>query len=103
MPGLGHLAAGRIARAALFGLPTILFTGLLAGAAVSAGPVRLGSLVLDDTVLLGLIGFQALILAWRVAAMGSAKATTPSDSQGEPSLPVSPTMAMRWPLLSTMV
>jgi LCP family protein required for cell wall assembly len=71
VPGLGHLAAGRIARAALFGLPTILLAGLLAGAAVSAGPVRLGSLVLDDTVLLGLIGFQALILAWRVAAMGS--------------------------------
>ena len=71
MPGLGHLAAGRVARAALFGLPAVLLTGLLVGVAVSAGPVRLGSLVLDDTVLLGLIGLQAVILLWRLAAMGS--------------------------------
>jgi len=71
VPGLGHLAAGRLARAALFGLPSILVVGLLAGVAVSAGPVRLGSLALDDRVLLGLIGLQAVILAWRLAAMGS--------------------------------
>jgi len=71
VPGLGHLAAGRVARAALFGLPAVLLTGLLVGVAVSAGPVRLGSLVLDDTVLLGLIGLQAVILLWRLAAMGS--------------------------------
>jgi LCP family protein required for cell wall assembly len=71
VPGLGHLAAGRIARAALFGLPAVLLAGLLVGAAVSAGPVRLGGLALDDTVLLGLIGLQALILLWRLAAMGS--------------------------------
>ena len=71
VPGLGHLAAGRLARAALFGLPSILVVGLLAGVAVSAGPVRLGSLALDDRVLLALIGFQAVILLWRLAAMGS--------------------------------
>lgn len=71
MPGLGHLAAGRIARAALFGLPAVLVTFLLMGVAVSAGPVRLGGLALDDTVLLGLIGLQAVILVWRLAAMGS--------------------------------
>ena len=61
VPGLGHLAAGRLARAALFGLPSILVVGLLAGVAVSAGPVRLGSLALDDRVLLSLIGLQAVI------------------------------------------
>ena len=71
VPGLGHLAAGRLSRAALFGLPSILVVGLLAGVAVSAGPVRLGSLALDDRVLLSLIGLQAVILAWRLAAMGS--------------------------------
>ena len=71
VPGLGHLAAGRLARAALFGLPSILVVGLLAGVAVSAGPVRLGSLALDDRVLLALIGFQAVILLWRLAAMAS--------------------------------
>ena len=71
MPGLGHLAAGRVVRAAVFGLPSILVLGLLAGVAVSAGPVRLGSLALDDRVLLGLIGLQAVVLAWRLAAMGS--------------------------------
>ena len=48
MPGLGHLVAGRIARAALFAVPAVLLAGLLAGAAISAGPVRLGSLALDD-------------------------------------------------------
>ena len=71
MPGLGHLVAGRIARAALFGLPLVLLAGLLVGVAVSAGPVRLGSLALDDTFLLGLIGLQAVILVWRLMAMGS--------------------------------
>ncbi len=71
VPGLGHLAAGRLARAALFGLPSILVVGLLAGVAVSAGPVGLGSLALDDRVLLGLIGLQAVVLLWRLAAMGS--------------------------------
>lgn len=71
MPGLGHLAAGRIARAAVFAIPTVLLVGLLAGAAVSAGLPRLGSLALDDRVLLGLIGLQAVILLWRLAAIGS--------------------------------
>ena len=71
IPGLGHVVSGRLARAALFGLPVILVAGLLAGAAVSAGPVRLGSLALDDTALLALIGLQALLLAWRLAAIGS--------------------------------
>ncbi len=71
VPGLGHLAAGRIARAAVFAIPTILLVGLLAGAAVSAGLLRLGSLALDDRVLLGLIGLQVLILLWRLAAIGS--------------------------------
>jgi LCP family protein required for cell wall assembly len=71
VPGLGHLVAGRLARAAVFGLPSVLVVGLLAGVAVSAGPVRLGTLALDDRVLLGLIALQAVILAWRLAAMGS--------------------------------
>ena len=71
VPGLGHLAAGRIARAAVFAIPTILLVGLLAGAAVSAGLLRLGSLALDDRVLLGLIGLQVVILLWRLAAIGS--------------------------------
>ena len=71
VPGLGHVASGRMARAALFGLPVVLLVGLLVGAAVSAGPVRLGSLALDDTVLLALIALQALLLVWRLAAIGS--------------------------------
>jgi len=71
VPGLGHLAAGRIARAAVFAVPTVLLVALLSGAAVSAGPLRLGSLALDNTVLLGLIGLQVLILLWRLAAIGS--------------------------------
>ena len=71
VPGLGHLVAGRIARAAIFGLPTILVVSVLLGAAVSAGALRLGSLALDDRVLLGLLGLQVVILLWRLAAMGS--------------------------------
>jgi LCP family protein required for cell wall assembly len=71
IPGLGHLAARRLDRAAVFGLPTILLAGLLVGAAVSAGPVRLGSLALNDTFMIGLIGLQAIVLVWRLAAMGS--------------------------------
>ncbi len=71
VPGLGHLAAGRPARAAAFGLPMILLAGVLVGVIVSAGLVRLGSLALDDRVLLGLIGLQVGILLWRLAAMRS--------------------------------
>jgi len=71
VPGLGHLAAGRAARAALFALPVVLVAGLLAGGMVSIGPVRLASLALDDTFLLGLLGLQALLLVWRLVAVGS--------------------------------
>jgi len=71
VPGLGHLAAGRAARAALFALPVVLGVGVVAGGIVSVGPVRLASLALDDTFLLGLLGLQALLLVWRLVAVGS--------------------------------
>ncbi|HSW41436.1 MAG TPA: LCP family protein [Patescibacteria group bacterium] len=72
VPGLGHLAAGRMRLAATFGLPLVLLAGLGAGLLVSTTPDALVGLILDDRVLALLLVLQAGLLGWRLLALGSA-------------------------------
>ena len=71
IPGLGHLLAGRRRRAVLFGLPIVaLLIGALVVLLTTSLP-RLAVSLLDPGVLWGLIALQALLLAWRLLAVGS--------------------------------
>jgi LCP family protein required for cell wall assembly len=70
-PGLGHLAAGRRRQAALFGLPilALLILGLIVVATTSLP--RLAATMLEPDVLWGLLALQAVILLWRLFAVGT--------------------------------
>ena len=71
IPGLGHLVAGRRRLAVLFGLPVV---ALVIGAAVALaalGPVRFAASFVEPQVLWALLGVQAALIAWRLAAMAS--------------------------------
>jgi polyisoprenyl-teichoic acid--peptidoglycan teichoic acid transferase len=70
-PGLGHLAAGRRRQAALFGLPILALIGLgLIVVATTSWP-RLAATMLEPDVLWGLLALQAVILLWRLFAVGT--------------------------------
>ena len=70
-PGLGHLAAGRRRRAAMFALPivAILVLGLVI-VATTSGP-RLAATLFDPAVIWALLAIQAALLVWRLLAVGS--------------------------------
>ena len=70
-PGLGHLAAGRRRRAALFGVPTLVTLIVLGGGLLLIPTTRLLGLALDPATVAVLFGLQALLLVWRAAAIGS--------------------------------
>ncbi len=70
-PGLGHLVAGRRRRAALFGLPTLaLIVGILAILVVVPTAGLIG-IALDPATVVVVLGLQAFVLVWRLAAVGS--------------------------------
>ena len=70
-PGLGHFVAGRRRRAAVFGLPTIVsVVGIVAGLLLIPTSGLLG-IALDPATVVVIFGLQALLLVWRVAAVGS--------------------------------
>ncbi|MDQ3128098.1 MAG: hypothetical protein M3Q66_06520, partial [Chloroflexota bacterium] len=70
-PGLGHLAAGRRRRAALFGVPTLATLLLIVGGFLLIPTTRLLGIALDPATVAVLSGLQALLLVWRAAAIGS--------------------------------
>ena len=71
VPGLGHLAAGRMRPAAVFGLPLVLLVGMGAGLVAATTADRLLGLLLDDRVLVLLLILQVVLLGWRFLALGS--------------------------------
>ncbi len=70
-PGLGHLLAGRRQRAAMFALPFLglLLIGIVI--VVFTPTVRLVALALDPVALAAFFAIQAVILIWRLLAVGS--------------------------------
>ena len=87
-PGLGHLAAGRRRRAALFGLPVLAFILLGARHRRDDEPPRLAATLFDPAVLWGLLALQLGFLVWRLLAVGSSLFGTPAaaarPSRGDP-------------------
>ncbi|HEX2754730.1 MAG TPA: LCP family protein, partial [Candidatus Limnocylindrales bacterium] len=71
LPGLGHLAAGRRRRAALFGIPTLVTIIVVVGGLLLIPTSRLLGIALDPATVVVLFGLQALLLVWRAAAIGS--------------------------------
>jgi LCP family protein required for cell wall assembly len=70
-PGLGHLAAGRRRRAALFGLPVLAFILLGAVIVATTSLPRLAATLFDPAVLWGLLALQLGFLVWRLLAVGA--------------------------------
>ena len=70
-PGLGHLAAGRRRRAALFGIPTLVTLLVIAGGLLIIPTSGLLGIALDPATVAALFFLQALLLVWRAAAIGS--------------------------------
>src|SRR5438309_4881276 len=70
-PGLGHLVAGRPAKAILFGLPTLaLILGIIAIFVLVPTSGLIG-IALDPATIVVVFGLQAFLLVWRIAAAGS--------------------------------
>jgi hypothetical protein len=70
-PGLGHLAAGRRQRAALFGVPTLVTLLVLLGGLILIPATGLLGIALDPGTVVVLFLLQALLLVWRAMAIGS--------------------------------
>jgi LCP family protein required for cell wall assembly len=71
VPGLGHVLAGRRRLGLLFGLPAVFLLAAAAAILLTTSTYRLAAELVSDELLVGLLVLQALILAWRLAAVGS--------------------------------
>ena len=71
VPGLGHLVAGRLRMAAIFGLPLVFLAGLGAGVLAVTTADQLVGALLDDRFLVLVLALQAALLGWRLLALGS--------------------------------
>jgi polyisoprenyl-teichoic acid--peptidoglycan teichoic acid transferase len=70
-PGLGHLVAGRRARAALFAIPVMVLLVLAVIVLAFTPTIRLIAMALDPAVLAAFFAIQALLLIWRLLAVAS--------------------------------
>ena len=71
VPGLGHLVAGRLRLAALFGLPLVFLAALAVGVLAATTTDQLVGALLDDRVLVLVLVLEAALLGWRLLALGS--------------------------------
>ena len=71
IPGTGHLVAGRRRLALVFALPVVFSLAALVTAVLTTSTYRLAAEMAADEVLVALLLFQGLFLAWRLAAVGS--------------------------------
>ncbi|HET6381078.1 MAG TPA: LCP family protein [candidate division Zixibacteria bacterium] len=75
LPGLGHGWLGAFHRGLVLALPVLLLIGFAAGTVVFQGRVRTLGLVLQPSVLVGLLIVNAGLLIWRAAAIVDAYLT----------------------------
>ena len=80
-PGLGHLAAGRRRTAAILGLPPLILLVVVAGLAVidvlTGSATSSAARLLDPAVLGALLTLEAIVLLWRLVALGAAGTIAP--------------------------
>ena len=72
LPGLGQLFNGRRQLAALFLIPSLIVLLLALMIIAVQSPARLAALVVSPQVLGGLMTLNAVVLAWRLTAVGQA-------------------------------
>ena len=72
LPGLGQLFNGRWQLAALFLIPSLIVLLLAVMLVAIQSPARLAAWVVSPQVLGALIALNALVLAWRLTAVGQA-------------------------------
>ncbi|MFI5262560.1 MAG: LCP family protein, partial [Candidatus Limnocylindrales bacterium] len=68
VPGLGQLVTHRYRRAAIFGAPIVVLLLVAGFVAVTTTPAQFVAELLDPTVIWLLLGLQAALLLWRLAA-----------------------------------
>ncbi|MFN8630640.1 MAG: LCP family protein [Chloroflexota bacterium] len=76
-PGLPHLLRGRRAWAALLALPVLLPLLALVLWALATSGLSVAARFIDPAVLTLLVGVQALLLVWRLVAIGAVRVLTP--------------------------
>ena len=76
-PGLPHLLRGRRGWAALLALPVILPVLVVIGLALATSGTSVAARLIDPAVLSALIGVQAVLLVWRLFAIGAVRVLTP--------------------------
>ncbi len=76
-PGLPHLLRGRRAWAVLLALPVLLPVLAIVVLAITTGGMSLAARLLDPAVLTALLGVQAVLLAWRLFAIGAVRVLAP--------------------------
>ncbi len=76
-PGLGHLAAGRWQWALLLGGPIVVLLLVLVFLAATGDPTALAARMFDPQVLTAILVVEALVLGWRLFAVGATRVITP--------------------------
>jgi LCP family protein required for cell wall assembly len=80
-PGLPHLLRGRRGWAALLALPVIVPVAALVLWALATSGLSVAARLIDPGVLTALLGVQALVLLWRLAAIGAVRVLAPMRPQ----------------------
>jgi len=76
-PGLGHLAAGRWKWALLLGGPIVVLLLVLVVLAATGNPTALAARMFDPQVLTAILVVEALVVGWRLFAVGATRVITP--------------------------
>ncbi len=76
-PGLGHLAAGRWKWALLLGGPLLILLLALVILAATSNSTELAARLFDPAVLTAILVVEALVVGWRLFAVGATRVITP--------------------------
>ena len=76
-PGLGHLAAGRWKWALLLGGPLLILLLALVLLAATSDRTALAARLFDPAVLTAILVVEALVVGWRLFAVGATRVITP--------------------------
>ncbi len=76
-PGLGHLVAGRRRSALIWAAPIVIVLLLVAVLAIAEGPTSVAARLIDPAILAVLFVLQAVLLVWRLVALGAVRRIAP--------------------------
>lgn len=76
-PGLGHLIAGRRRSALIWAAPILIALLVVVVLAVFEGPASVAARLIDPAILAVLFVLQAVLLVWRLVALGAVRRLVP--------------------------